>query len=425
MNPDLRGGLFEMASVQRLVGALTDDLAQGRSLFLILPKGQECDATRAALGWELRRRDCEVRVVYADEVSTGRPLVSSVADNLGVRWGEQGTQRTVENLLRCEGMPEITICVGFERISNEQVSAWLNLLARWAEEAQDLERPPALCMIALGPDVIDRIPATNVRLAVRWWWGVPSLLELRLLCRNEMAESPDMGGGDSWREHMLPALSGGDISLASDLWVPVCVSETKIHESLSAHAERRGWSADVLHTWGAYDFVKSHQARASEGQRPAKGFERLWAEGAIHHTREHGLELQTAALHILGQVEGVRHRLWRGQASLLLPMIDDIRLRLCSRLTEVYGRGWSWRWEPPAKEKEYLAVKESDYGCELGHLAYLLRARRELRSYDGVIPLATQARDLRNELAHYRPVSFARFEEFWKELHAAEAHPLA
>jgi hypothetical protein len=420
MSADLRARLFGLGSVQRLVRVFADDLAQGRSLLVLLPPNVECDDVWEALGGELRQRECDARAVYADEIAPGQSILSSVADSLGVQWPASDTQRTVENLLGCDGLPEIIFCKGFDRDPSGRVPAWLELLSRWAEVAQNTNRPAALCLIVRASSVIDHVPATNVRLAVRWWWGVPSLLELRLLCREELGEDRSQEADNAWREHLLPALSGGDISLASDLWATVCAGEGEICEALTLHARARGWSGAALRAWGAHNVLGDSFARAGLGQRPAKPLERLWAEGVVHYTREHGAELQTAALYLLGQHEAVRHRIWRGQASLLLPIIDGVRLNLCRRLTEIYGRGWSLRWIPPAKEREYNALSESDYGCELGHLVHLLRACRDLRGHDGWIPLATQARDLRNELAHYRPISFVLFDEFWRALYAAE-----
>lgn len=417
MNSDFGAGLFGTGSAMRLVSVLTDDLVQGRSLLALLPAGVSCERMRATLGGELRQRDCDVRTLYVDETPSGLPDHSYFAESLGVRWPAAETQRTVENLLRCDGMPEVILCEGLERLGYEQVSVWMKLLTRWAEAAQGLERPPALCIIAPAALVLEHVPPTNVRLAVRWWWGVPSLLELRLLCQDRLGQASPMCGGDTWREHMIPAISGCDVWLAADLWGPICSEEEAVYDALGAHAATRGWSAGVLSEWGAQTFIRGSQARNTYPRRPEKPFARLWAEGAAHYTREHGLELQTAALLTLGQHEAVRHRLWRGQASLLLPMVDGLRLQLCSRLTEIYGRRWSWRWIPPVKEKEYNAVIESDYGCELGHLAHLLRACPQLRNHDGWVPLAVLARDLRNDLAHYKPVSYARFEEFWLELY--------
>lgn len=420
MSAALRTRLFGLGSVQRLIRVFADDLAQGRSLLVLLPANVECDGVWEAVSAELRQRECDARVVYADEIAQGQSILSSVADSLGVQWPASDTQRTVANLLTCDGLPEIIFCRGLDRNLGGRVAAWLELLSRWAEVAQNIDRPAALCLIVHASSIIDYVPATNVRLAVGWWSGVPSLLELSLLCREELGEDCGREANNVWREHLLPALSGGDISLASDLWSNICAGEREICEALTIHARVRGWTVEALHAWGAHNFPRDSFARGGLGQRPAKALERLWAEGVVHYTREHGAELQTAALYLLGEFEAVRHRIWRGQASLLLPMIDGVRLNLCRRLTDVHGRGWSLRWIPPAKEREYNAVAESDYGCELGHLVHLLRACRDLRGHDGWIPLATQARDLRNELAHYRPISFVLFDEFWRELYAAE-----
>lgn len=45
--------------------------------------------------------------------------------------------------------------------------------------------------------------------------------------------------------------------------------------------------------------------------------------------------------------EDIDHRLWRGQAALLLPFLDSIRLDLCAELTSLHGRDWPIRWKRP------------------------------------------------------------------------------
>lgn len=98
----------------------------------------------------------------------------------------------------------------------------------------------------------------------------------------------------------------------------------------------------------------------------------LWAHGALSWTLEFGLELHTAAMAVLGRDEEVKHRLWRGQAELLLPLIDHMRLMVCTDLAHSYGKNWPMRYGLPTSEEEKAAVQASPLACQWGYLDWSL-----------------------------------------------------
>ena len=53
--------------------------------------------------------------------------------------------------------------------------------------------------------------------------------------------------------------------------------------------------------------------------------------------------------------------------------------------------------------------------CQLGYLKHLLMKCGEMNREKTLLPLVSQAGEVRNELAHYRPVEYSQYERLLKE----------
>lgn len=108
--------------------------------------------------------------------------------------------------------------------------------------------------------------------------------------------------------------------------------------------------------------------------------------------------------------QAVDHRVWRGQAAVLLPMIDQIRIALSELLTR---RDPSW--------PEYRDKREARFGGGDGKTAaelWTIESFLEGHTFDPGLrrlgPTVEAIRLIRNSLAHYRPVEWAGFEQVCK-----------
>ena len=54
-----------------------------------------------------------------------------------------------------------------------------------------------------------------------------------------------------WREYVLPALTAGDVVLATYLWDDLHTSLEGLLKRPGAFAAQRGWTAETLRAWGA------------------------------------------------------------------------------------------------------------------------------------------------------------------------------
>lgn len=404
--------LDRLPSVTQLVRRWAGDLSQRVSLLVLLPDGLD-----PADAWPMLRRALSERGISAAEVRLSElaPGPPSAALGAGLGWlGDDGATPATPDALMDAGArgAEVIWLDGVDALNQTDLGRWLGLLPRWAEVSQRRANRgapvTALCLLAPACALPDGPPPGDLYLGVRHWWGLPSLLELRLLCRYREDRPPGEAAA-RWREAVLPALAVGDPALVDELWEDAAADVNLLEQRLLAYAHRRDWTAERLRQWGADRLNASPMPRQLAAGEPWIAARDLWAQGAATWTPEGGLELHSAALAALGRRARIRHRVWRGQVDLILPMIDDVRVSLCTQLTEAYGPEWPVMWGPPQLDAEREAVLHDPFACQLGHLRYVLGATptRDPQSQ----ALAETMLSLRNELAHYRPVGFYQFHQ--------------
>ena len=131
----------------------------------------------------------------------------------------------------------------------------------------------------------------------------------------------------------------------------------------------------------------------------------FWAQGWIVYTPEYGGEIHSALLALLGNEPEIVHRLWRAQAALLLPAVDSARLRVCEQLTQFYGETWTC-WGNGWEQSLYPELGAIENAIRKGPI----RESEKHRWLKVVHPI----RDVRNKVAHYQPILFNEFVEFWE-----------
>lgn len=407
--------LFELPSVQRFLDRLIEDLSSERSLFVLLPTGVSLRHFGDYLRAELARREFSFQELSLAAPGDDQPPLSALSENLDIHWPAEDTPRTIENLLRTQQLPEIVILEDLDQASKAACRNWGSFLAQWARVCQswidDRIYAPALCLLGTATSLLPEIPeSSNVYLAVHWWWGFPSALEMHTLCRWSSPVDAIIER-NRWRECMLSSIAGGDFLLASELWDVARLDEASLPDVLCSVAAKRGWHRDTLLSWGVDERDASHYSTLfREALHPPKELRALWAHGVVGQTAEYGIELNAVALAVLQRYDELNHRVWRGQAHLLFPLIDRIRLDLCNILTRRYGPDWPVRWIRPQLEAEEKAVLQNPRACQWGHLAYLLENQTPIDLESQWSSLAIAIRYIRNHMAHFKPISFHDFE---------------
>ena len=394
--------IYSLPSTQVFVHTITDYGGSGVKIVL-LPD----NVSREMVGRLIRNRIGTLGLSIKSLFKHGdRSPVMASTGAMNVLWPSPRTLRTVHNLLRCEGLPDVFYV---HRIGHKR--EWIEFIKDWAEESV-----PSLCVIGKLRDFDFDLPVPAPYLTLHWWWGFPSTLEMRLACRIASVQYGDDDFATAqWREYVLPGLVSSDVQLAEHMWVRVLAGVDQVMNSLIDYWERLE-QPDVA--WSIDDVVERvNEVRGTHTflQQPPENLQGLWACGGLVDTPEHGIEVHPALLARSGHRATVEHMLWRGQSELLLPLVNEVRLKICQDFTATYGIDWPVRWATPFNKQDEEEVRHSPLGTELGHVSYLLQnlgvhnPRHDLFGKRSLGDLVLRAKNLRNEIAHYNPVALQDF----------------
>lgn len=232
-----------------------------------------------------------------------------------------------------------------------------------------------------------------------------------------------------WAEASYVGLVGGDLDLLQ--WLVDRCGESgsidSIQTCLARYGEFRGWHAlpDRLFEGVQWSNGKPwawESGRGDTDRRPPPGALELWALGVVEKDRYEGTSVHSALLALHGQVHVIEHRLWRGQARELLPVLDALRLEICEFLSLRYPE-WS-NYDYGANEQGVRS--ETRWGAGGARLneypaivAFVDGLRRRHRDLERLFRAVQVLRDSRNELAHYKALSREQFEQLWGAIETA------
>ena len=407
--------------LSRIVGGLADQVSQ----LLLIPATVERDTVYSALRAEALRRDfsvCDVRLkqpIGDLTPATFTTLLQSTIDD-----NASGALR-LDDILRQPKSPEVIFLVEVERLSEGSQKCFLEILSQWSRISQNaLERGEncsTACCIAFANDEVSNSAHSEVHLNVEWWWGLPSMLETALLCRYSTEESPQQAEA-IWRESLAPSLCAGDVTFIAEVWSLLSEPRSSIWQRTREYGEQMGWDRDLIESLLQtlpelhIDLGSSKRQVAGASSSPPHALRPAWAQGVVQFSPEAGCELHPAALALAGRIEALEQRLWRAQATLLLPKLDIIRHSVCRQMAQRYGPEWPTRWSQPRSEDELQQLKRTHLACQWGYLEYLLRACPYFRAERRLAPVVSRCRRIRNKLAHYRPIEFSEFESVWRHM---------
>ena len=419
---DLEQLAYSLPSTQAFLYGITDDVDNGVKVVL-LPD----NLSREMVGRLVRNRIDALKLAISRLFDPGdaSPVTAS-AKAMNVTWPSPRTLRTVHNLLRCEDLPDILYV---HRIGPRL--RWTEFIEGWAREYRRLRNSgntaiPSLCVFAKLRDFDFVLPEPRPGLTFHWWWGFPSMLEVRLSCRIASEQLyRDNPAISRWREYVLPGLVGSDVQLAEHMWSEVLGDTDQAMRGLAEYWDRLEHTEVSDSIDDAIEVVKASRESYVGGQELPQHLWRLWVGGGLVYTREYGLEVHPALLAHHERWTSVEHMLWRGQSELLLPIVNEIRLRVCQDLTETYGSDWPVKWVPPQFEHDIEEVNRSPLGTELSHVNYLLQNlgirnhRHDLYQKRFLGDLVLKAKTVRNEIAHNNPVSCQDFARLCDERNKA------
>lgn len=395
----------------RFAEEIRDELRLGRSVVVPVARQSVGESLGRAIRAAVQAYGLDLQVVDLNG-RAGEPALEVVAREIGMAESPEDLSHLAEWAREALGVPHVLELEGLEELSSEGRRDWLGFLGRWSGVVRPREdgRPPrpAFWMSGRAPFRVDPWSA-GPRLLVRPAWALVTAAERNRLVENAGVDRPEEEApSQRWRQHVLPPLLVGDLDLAEVLWNRLGTL-SEVLDALKGEAARRGWSeADATELLDEL-LSRPLPASASTGIDEER-LARFWAAGVGDLTRDDGFQISSALLAQAGSAAEIRHRYWSGQVSLVLPVVDRFRLRLCGELTGALGTDWV-KLVPPTIENEGRDSLTDPFAAELGQIEEAVGSAPELRCFRHVLPLIRDVRWTRNEIAHYRPISCRFFRE--------------
>lgn len=383
------------AFIERITGAL----GSGRSALLLCPNERtpdgildvietRLDGSRTA---QLLSKGWQPQSEAGDAAGIVRSIAENLFDKLALRLPPPGDVNGV-SLATATGAESITLLIDARGASTAAQDALVSLAREVAGAMKDVTgwRRFAICA-ALSPTTRQGLPGPDVALAVEWWWGVIRPLDIELALDGIPVLDPVMTRAaievGTWdlplAREMARGWSGGLASLEHDLSsiLGPCDAGPRLinegHEAYKVPQEQliSAWNAGLVESWGGA--VEWHPSIAlAEGPSPAI------------------------------------QRVWLAQVKELFPLIEIERTRLAGWLDREAERGGM----PRILDVDGLAVEIED--LEIGQLVRYLGCYREVRVPADRMRLIRSLRELRNHLAHRRPVDLKTVLELRRSISA-------
>lgn len=417
-------GLYaNLYSVQRFTSSVVDSCLRGEAVVILLPVWLgELDA------WKITRPAFQARGVEACEVEVD--FSKDPAEFLYRKVFDKPPPVPEEALdaLVAKPWPD-----GKDVIYVRGLSGRPNDAAVWYEAAHDLTRrlaeqrqPGAPPHSVLLFNQLDRNnpqpPHSDLPFHVIWWFGMPSALDFRLLCRQVLDERKELEVVTGrWLEFIIPVLAGGDYNQIDRIVEAVESTDDNLEMHLDQFARDKHWDAETLLRSGADQFFRTpaHFAWVPLPDQPPPNV-KLWADGALYATLEEGVRLHPAAVRLLGQKYSgkdkdrrnfrLNHMVWQAQNSLCYGLLNEARLILNEVIDDTETPDWTSRVKAVTVEREELS--KSNLTCEIGHLRQLLDAGHLTVFQTSLRESVAKMNSVRKHLAHYQPLSLADLKQF-------------
>ena len=160
--------MAQLPSVQGFIRNIVGDIADRRSVVVLLPITADPDWLWSLLDAELWRRRFAVELVELASLSTMDGPAAALGQALRVNWPSPSAPRDVASLLACKISPEVILLDGIESLNEPEQRLWSRFLLQWAQLSQNLpDQPPgapvfcALLRVSSNPKQHDqqRCPA--------------------------------------------------------------------------------------------------------------------------------------------------------------------------------------------------------------------------------------------------------------------------
>jgi hypothetical protein len=399
---------WQIPSVQKMVNNIKEDILTGKSVIIFHPYLYDADKFAQAIYHELYSID-NMKIHFQDIiVSEYQPnSLYDMAEFIGLDIPRTGVVKTPPWQL--ENFPDITLITGIHKLESNKQKQWARLIKEWADTMVSIRGEGGnvrmLCVIEPAYNLIQNFPQQDTTLSWKWWWGFPSVPELRLASR-EAFDNNEME--IAWLEAVVSGIAAGDIILASDIIEASPKSLDEIIKILNQHSPYLDDIVILPDKLGTY-FIPPPSNQIIP---VPKSLWHHWGQGMVVASYDYGIEWHPSVLLKFQDISQIKLRIWRGQAGILMPLIDNIRRKACSILVKQVNEKWYDRWFPPDNAEDLQRLRDNPLDGELGYILKLANKENvfEDNYWKHVLYITWKTR---NDLAHYEMIDWQTFKDFW------------
>ncbi len=382
----MHDNVWDLPSLRLLMKEISHNLSEGVSVILIWSVFLEYEEFLERLSTYLTENGCGLEFINLADVSEHRITSTSIGDILGL---------PDEKMRNFYDQPQVYIFDKFESRSLKSQFLLLEFYQNWRKINHNINLRASLLMVIPVENLtsnhlsILKQERGEVKGKIRIIVGIPSMLESQLLSRPlSMGElTPEY----QWKEALISSLCANDLELSEYLWRHDLNSPLSIKESLQEYGELTEWrnnNLEFLESWrpiprGAGIDIQKHLLNLKLIQRKV-----------TLYTPEFGEEIHPVSCIRKGDVNGYLDRyIWRGQSFIVLPIIDQVRIKMIDVL------------------KRNLKNNKVDFDeAEIKDLCNYLRDQDHYSNMRQIyLNDLERVRSIRNSIAHLKPVSISEW----------------
>lgn len=361
---------------------------------------------------------CRALSLSQDDSLPGECL--SEALGLAVQRSLATDVRAEQILERIQDKVDLLVIKGVDLLSRDVLEAWVAFVDEWVTVARTMQAKggfPASMLIPSQNPELWQLVSEDVNLSIHWYWGWLGELEMQLLARDYMREVSPLGADGEllWLESVALGLAGSDADLL--FWLLHNGDRARdvedLMELLRVYAiDRHQWSDQNMRLFQERFNGSGYWQHEGTGLHPPQTQLALWSDGILDWQAGRGVVVHSAAIAFTGDFLELQHRIWREHARVLLPALDRMRLDVCRYLDHSFPQ---WRGYCESRAEGYLSHDHlpagewepvAEFTCILEFLNTRERHDSAWRTFTDLI---YSARDARNRLAHYTPLSRDQF----------------
>lgn len=392
--------MWDYPGAVRFLSAVVDSLESGKHVMVVCPEPLRRANPLGEIGRVAFRRGIGslTRIRVGPEVRPDPLEALTVALELPPPHPVEA-----EDLFSRTDVPSSLIALeGVDEGDDTRQFAFSRLLLRAGVHAQVAGDVPFCAITLVSPHF--PLPSANVRLDHHVWWGCAGRADLDLAVERAFEDFPPPSATDwYWGWALCRGIGGWDVRLVRQLAESL---PRNLEEITTLLQEGHGSDLDDLP-----DFNSEKHPFSLLGDRvpppPRDGDpKRLWDMGFLDWVPGQGLVEHSTLPALQGRSGVLERRIWSGQMDLVMPLIERVRLSLIRWLERQYGESWP----------KVLGIALSLEADEAVHSEIGALAHHAFRHPPGgsagrcAADLAWAWRDIRNQLAHVRPLSYEMLE---------------